>query len=158
MEGLFCITRWYKSAGLTPGVVSFFKGADLQSQTQSCNDVLMSWCECFPEWPPSLTDLFPDGVLFSPPSAFGSMPCLVHTCPCNVKSTSCIDLSVSELGPRPPSRPRVLLKAPTLAEMEEMNISEVRRWAVKGNHWTHCSWVTGLITHCTDSLLQLKMV
>ncbi|XP_074532976.1 protein spire homolog 2 [Halichoeres trimaculatus] len=55
---------------------------------------------------------------------FGSMPCLAHTCPCNVKSTSCIDLSVSEFGPRPPSRPRVLLKAPTLAEMEEMNISE----------------------------------
>ncbi|CAJ1057030.1 protein spire homolog 2 [Xyrichtys novacula] len=55
---------------------------------------------------------------------FGSLPCLAHTCPCNIKSTSCIDLSVSELGCRPPSRPRVLLKAPTLAEMEEMNISE----------------------------------
>ncbi|XP_035769788.1 protein spire homolog 2 [Neolamprologus brichardi] len=55
---------------------------------------------------------------------FGSLPCLAQTCPCNVKSTSCIDLSVSEPGPRPPSRPRILLKAPTLAEMEEMNISE----------------------------------
>uniref|UniRef100_A0A3B4ZWW5 Spire type actin nucleation factor 2 n=1 Tax=Stegastes partitus TaxID=144197 RepID=A0A3B4ZWW5_9TELE len=44
------------------------------------------------------------------------------TCPCNVKSTSCIDLSVADL--RPPARPRILLKAPTLAEMEEMNISE----------------------------------
>ncbi|XP_053175936.1 protein spire homolog 2 [Scomber japonicus] len=55
---------------------------------------------------------------------FGSMPCLAQTCPCNVKSTSCIDLSMSEPCPRPPSRPRVLLKAPTLAEMEEMNISE----------------------------------
>ncbi|XP_054476217.1 protein spire homolog 2 [Anoplopoma fimbria] len=53
---------------------------------------------------------------------FGSLPCLAQTCPCDVKSTSCIDLSVSE--PRPPSRPRILLKAPTLAEMEEMNISE----------------------------------
>ncbi|XP_029290414.1 protein spire homolog 2 isoform X2 [Cottoperca gobio] len=53
---------------------------------------------------------------------FGSLPCLAQTCPCNVKSTSCIDLSLSEPGPR--SRPRVLLKAPTLAEMEEMNISE----------------------------------
>ncbi|XP_072242915.1 protein spire homolog 2 [Leuresthes tenuis] len=53
---------------------------------------------------------------------FGSLPCLAQTCPCNVKSTSCIDLSVSE--PRPPPRPRILLKAPTLAEMEEMNISE----------------------------------
>ncbi|XP_041853454.1 protein spire homolog 2 isoform X2 [Melanotaenia boesemani] len=53
---------------------------------------------------------------------FGSLPCLAQTCPCNVKSTSCMDLSLSE--PRPPSRPRVLLKAPTLAEMEEMNVSE----------------------------------
>ncbi|KAM3870014.1 protein spire homolog 2 [Diretmus argenteus] len=60
-----------------------------------------------------------------PPSRpFGSLPCLAQTCPCNVKSTSCIDLSVSEMGPRPSSRPRVLLKAPTLAEMEEMNIFE----------------------------------
>ncbi|XP_033489965.2 protein spire homolog 2 [Epinephelus lanceolatus] len=56
--------------------------------------------------------------------SFGSLPCLAQTCPCNVKSTSCIDLSVSEPGPRQPSRPRILLKAPTLAEMEEMNISE----------------------------------
>uniref|UniRef100_A0A8C3A603 Spire-type actin nucleation factor 2 n=1 Tax=Cyclopterus lumpus TaxID=8103 RepID=A0A8C3A603_CYCLU len=52
---------------------------------------------------------------------FGSLPCLAQTCPCDVKSTSCMDLSVSE--PRP-TRPRILLKAPTLAEMEEMNISE----------------------------------
>ncbi|XP_054865295.1 protein spire homolog 2 [Amphiprion ocellaris] len=59
-----------------------------------------------------------------PPSArpFGSLPCLAQTCPCSVKSTSCIDLSLSD--PRPPARPRILLKAPTLAEMEEMNISE----------------------------------
>ncbi|XP_056271870.1 protein spire homolog 2 isoform X2 [Pseudoliparis swirei] len=58
-----------------------------------------------------------------PPSSrdFGSLPCLAQACPHDLKSTSCIDLSVSE--PRP-SRPRVLLKAPTLAEMEEMNISE----------------------------------
>ncbi|XP_008309606.1 protein spire homolog 2 [Cynoglossus semilaevis] len=56
--------------------------------------------------------------------AFGSLPCLVRTCPYSVKSTSCIDLSASESGARPPSRTRVLLKAPTLAEMEEMNISE----------------------------------
>lgn len=59
------------------------------------------------------------------PSAFGSLPCLAQTCPCDVKSTSCIDLSVTEPGPRPSSRPRILLKAPTLAEMEEMNIFEV---------------------------------
>lgn len=63
--------------------------------------------------------------------AFGSLPCLAHTCSCDMKSTSCIDLSVTELGPRPSSRPRVLLKAPTLQEMEEMNIFEVTgntRW------------------------------
>ncbi|XP_008295021.1 protein spire homolog 2 [Stegastes partitus] len=61
-----------------------------------------------------------------PPSArpFGSLPCLAQTCPCNVKSTSCIDLSVADPDLRPPARPRILLKAPTLAEMEEMNISE----------------------------------
>lgn len=52
--------------------------------------------------------------------AFGSLPCLAETCPCDVKSTSCIDLSVC----RPSSRPRILLKAPTLAEMEEMNLYE----------------------------------
>ena len=65
-------------------------------------------------------------LLLSLPSAFGSLPCLAQTCPCNVKSTSCIDLSMSEPGPRTSSRPRILLKAPTLAEMEEMNIFEVR--------------------------------
>lgn len=71
-------------------------------------------------------------ILFSLSSAFGSMPCLAQTCPCNVKSTSCIDLSMSDPGPRPTSRPRVLLKAPTLAEMEEMNISEVGSEILKG--------------------------
>ncbi|KAM6946028.1 LOW QUALITY PROTEIN: protein spire homolog 2 [Aplochiton taeniatus] len=62
----------------------------------------------------------------TPPTSrlFGSLPCLAKTCPCDVKSTSCIDLTSAEAGPRPPSRPRVLLKAPTLAEMEEMNIFE----------------------------------
>ncbi|KAG7522778.1 hypothetical protein JOB18_030319 [Solea senegalensis] len=62
----------------------------------------------------------------APPTSrsFGSLPCLAHSCPCSIKSTSCIDLSTSESVPRPLSRPRVLLKAPTLAEMEEMNISE----------------------------------
>ncbi|CAB1323309.1 unnamed protein product [Coregonus sp. 'balchen'] len=62
-------------------------------------------------------------VLFHSP-AFGSLPCLAPTFPCDFKSTSCIDLSVSELRSQPPSRPRVLLKAPTLQEMEEMNIFE----------------------------------
>lgn len=63
--------------------------------------------------------------------------------PCNVKSTSCIDLSVSEPGPRLPARPRILLKAPTLAEMEEMNISEVSSSAeileFFGNDWSYLS-------------------
>ncbi|XFF86784.1 hypothetical protein AB1E18_013003 [Capra hircus] len=56
---------------------------------------------------------------------FGSLPCILNACSGDVKSTSCINLSVSDVGSsaqRP--RPRVLLKAPTLAEMEEMNTSE----------------------------------
>ncbi|GCC32883.1 hypothetical protein chiPu_0011347 [Chiloscyllium punctatum] len=56
---------------------------------------------------------------------FGSLPCLVHACSDDLKSTSCIDLSVPEsMGSTQRPRPRVLLKAPTLAEMDEMNISE----------------------------------
>ncbi|XP_075795930.1 protein spire homolog 2 isoform X2 [Pelodiscus sinensis] len=56
---------------------------------------------------------------------FGSLPCIPNACSSNVKSTSCIDLSAPDSGPPAPRpRPRVLLKAPTLAEMEEMNISE----------------------------------
>uniref|UniRef100_A0A4W4H8V1 KIND domain-containing protein n=1 Tax=Electrophorus electricus TaxID=8005 RepID=A0A4W4H8V1_ELEEL len=57
---------------------------------------------------------------------FGSLPCLAFTCHCELKSTSCIDLSIMEAGCRPLPRPRILLKAPTLAEMEEMNLFEVR--------------------------------
>ncbi|XP_057609687.1 protein spire homolog 2 isoform X2 [Chionomys nivalis] len=56
---------------------------------------------------------------------FGSLPCILNACSGDVKSTSCINLSVTDTGSgsqRP--RPRVLLKAPTLAEMEEMNTSE----------------------------------
>lgn len=56
---------------------------------------------------------------------FGSLPCILNACSGNVKSTSCINLSVADAGScaqRP--RPRVLLKAPTLAEMEEMVTSE----------------------------------
>lgn len=65
----------------------------------------------------------------SPPSSpgFGSLPCILNACSGDVKSTSCINLSVTDAGSsaqRP--RPRVLLKAPTLAEMEEMTTSEVR--------------------------------
>ncbi|CAN2389409.1 actin nucleation factor 2 [Pristimantis euphronides] len=54
---------------------------------------------------------------------FGSLPCIVDACSTDMKSSSCINLSVSEtVAPR--ARPRILLKAPTLAEMEEMNLSE----------------------------------
>ncbi|KAG9474944.1 protein spire homolog 2 [Eleutherodactylus coqui] len=52
---------------------------------------------------------------------FGSLPCIVDACSTDKKSTSCINLSVPEAQR---ARPRVLLKAPTLAEMEEMNLSE----------------------------------
>ncbi|KTG47386.1 hypothetical protein cypCar_00038721 [Cyprinus carpio] len=56
--------------------------------------------------------------------SFGSLPCLAHTCQCDIKSPSCIDLSITGARSRPPSCIRVLLKAPTLAEMEEMSIFE----------------------------------
>ncbi|MEE6499779.1 hypothetical protein FKM82_003583 [Ascaphus truei] len=54
---------------------------------------------------------------------FGSLPCIVDACSSDLKSTSCTNLSLSEPG-APRLRPRTLLKAPTLAEMEEMNLSE----------------------------------
>nr|XP_008506467.1 PREDICTED: protein spire homolog 2 isoform X2 [Equus przewalskii] len=60
-----------------------------------------------------------------PVGGFGSLPCILNACSGDIKSTSCINLSVTDAGSsaqRP--RPRVLLKAPTLAEMEEMNTSE----------------------------------
>nr|AAI66756.1 Spire2 protein [Rattus norvegicus] len=56
---------------------------------------------------------------------FGSLPCILNACSGDIKSTSCINLSVTDAGSgsqRP--RPRVLLKAPTLAEMEEMSTPE----------------------------------
>ncbi|XP_004473486.1 protein spire homolog 2 isoform X1 [Dasypus novemcinctus] len=56
---------------------------------------------------------------------FGSLPCILNACSGDVSSTSCISLSLTDTGSstqRP--RPRVLLKAPTLAEMEEMSTSE----------------------------------
>ncbi|XP_008561793.1 PREDICTED: protein spire homolog 2, partial [Galeopterus variegatus] len=56
---------------------------------------------------------------------FGSLPCIPNACSSDVNSTSCINLSVADASSstqRP--RTRVLLKAPTLAEMEEMNTSE----------------------------------
>lgn len=68
---------------------------------------------------------FHDRACVSLSSAFGSLPCLAHFCHCDLKSTSCIDLSITEGALRLLPRPRVLLKAPTLAEMEEMNLFEV---------------------------------
>lgn len=62
-----------------------------------------------------------------PAPGFGSLPCILNACSGDVKSTSCINLSITDAGSSAQrQRPRVLLKAPTLAEMEEMNISEVR--------------------------------
>ncbi|XP_062996960.1 protein spire homolog 2 [Elgaria multicarinata webbii] len=56
---------------------------------------------------------------------FGSLPCLLNACSSDVKSTSCINLSASDPNAPPQRpRPRILLKAPTLAEMEEMFTSE----------------------------------
>uniref|UniRef100_A0A8C3BSI9 Spire type actin nucleation factor 2 n=1 Tax=Cairina moschata TaxID=8855 RepID=A0A8C3BSI9_CAIMO len=56
---------------------------------------------------------------------YSSLPCIPHACSSHLTSSSCIDLSTPEASTVPPRpRPRVLLKAPTLAEMEEMNISE----------------------------------
>ncbi|NWH73022.1 SPIR2 protein, partial [Piaya cayana] len=57
--------------------------------------------------------------------AYSSLPCIPHACLGHLTSSSCLELSQSPASSaltRP--RPRVLLKAPTLAEMEEMNISE----------------------------------
>ncbi|XP_027502840.1 protein spire homolog 2 isoform X1 [Corapipo altera] len=56
---------------------------------------------------------------------YSSLPCIPHACAGRLASNSCLELSrcpASAMPTRP--RPRVLLKAPTLAEMEEMNLSE----------------------------------
>ncbi|NWW81544.1 SPIR2 protein, partial [Climacteris rufus] len=61
------------------------------------------------------------------PAGYSSLPCIPHACAGRLASSSCLELSrcpASALPTRP--RPRVLLKAPTLAEMEEMNLSEAR--------------------------------
>uniref|UniRef100_A0A2K5F761 Spire type actin nucleation factor 2 n=1 Tax=Aotus nancymaae TaxID=37293 RepID=A0A2K5F761_AOTNA len=58
-------------------------------------------------------------------TGFGSLPCILDACSGDSRSTSCINLSVTGAGGSAQRlRPRVLLKAPTLAEMEEMNTSE----------------------------------
>ncbi|XP_030083310.2 protein spire homolog 2 isoform X2 [Serinus canaria] len=56
---------------------------------------------------------------------YSSLPCIPHACAGRLSSSSCLELSrcpASTVPTRP--RPRILLKAPTLAEMEEMNLSE----------------------------------
>uniref|UniRef100_A0A8C2TWL1 Spire type actin nucleation factor 2 n=1 Tax=Coturnix japonica TaxID=93934 RepID=A0A8C2TWL1_COTJA len=56
---------------------------------------------------------------------YSSLPCIPHACSSHLTSSSCIDLSMPEASTVPARpRPRILLKAPTLAEMEEMSISE----------------------------------
>ncbi|NXF08946.1 SPIR2 protein, partial [Smithornis capensis] len=61
-----------------------------------------------------------------PSAGYSSLPCIPHACADRLTSSSCLELSrcpASAVPTRP--RPRVLLKAPTLAEMEEMNLSEI---------------------------------
>ncbi|KAM8985552.1 protein spire homolog 2 [Ara ararauna] len=56
---------------------------------------------------------------------YSSLPCIPHACSGRLASSSCLELSRCPASAAPMCpRPRVLLKAPTLAEMEEMNISE----------------------------------
>ncbi|XP_043937789.1 protein spire homolog 2 isoform X2 [Protopterus annectens] len=56
---------------------------------------------------------------------YGSLPCLLTACSKDPKSSSCMNLSVPDTNTKGQRQHhRVLLKAPTLAEMEEMNISE----------------------------------
>ncbi|NXD73336.1 SPIR2 protein, partial [Eolophus roseicapillus] len=53
---------------------------------------------------------------------YSSLPCIPHACSGRLASSSCLELSRCPASAAPVcSRPRVLLKAPTLAEMEEMN-------------------------------------
>ncbi|NXT21259.1 SPIR2 protein, partial [Syrrhaptes paradoxus] len=53
---------------------------------------------------------------------YSSLPCIPHACAGRLASSSCLELSRTPDGAAPARpRPRVLLKAPTLAEMEEMN-------------------------------------
>ncbi|NXO03420.1 SPIR2 protein, partial [Rhinopomastus cyanomelas] len=53
---------------------------------------------------------------------YSSLPCIPHACSSRLASSSCLELSRSPTSTTPARpRPRVLLKAPTLAEMEEMN-------------------------------------
>ncbi|NWS62452.1 SPIR2 protein, partial [Chunga burmeisteri] len=65
--------------------------------------------------------------------AYSSLPCIPHACSGRLASSSCLELSRSPANTVPARpRPRVLLKAPTLAEMEEMNVSEAREGTRRG--------------------------
>ncbi|XP_044284034.1 protein spire homolog 2 [Varanus komodoensis] len=69
--------------------------------------------------------LRPVQLRFQNQKGFGSLPCILDACSSSMKSTSCINLSGMEPSAPPQrQRQRVLLKAPTLAEMEEMFASE----------------------------------
>ncbi|NXE17276.1 SPIR2 protein, partial [Lophotis ruficrista] len=64
---------------------------------------------------------------------YSSLPCIPHACSGRLASSSCLELSRPPASTAPAHpRPRVLLKAPTLAEMEEMNISEAREGTRQG--------------------------
>ncbi|NXW53569.1 SPIR2 protein, partial [Eurystomus gularis] len=64
---------------------------------------------------------------------YSSLPCIPHACSGRLASSSCLELSRCPASTTPAHpRPRVLLKAPTLAEMEEMNISEAREGTRRG--------------------------
>ncbi|NWY62659.1 SPIR2 protein, partial [Chionis minor] len=64
---------------------------------------------------------------------YSSLPCIPHACSSRLASSSCLELSRSPESAMPARpRPRVLLKAPTLAEMEEMNVSEAREGTRQG--------------------------
>ncbi|NXS50453.1 SPIR2 protein, partial [Balaeniceps rex] len=53
---------------------------------------------------------------------YSSLPCIPHACAGRLASSSCLELSQAPASAAPARpRPRILLKAPTLAEMEEMN-------------------------------------
>ncbi|KFO31880.1 Protein spire like protein 2 [Fukomys damarensis] len=110
--------------------------------------------------------LRPVGTQRSGTQGFGSLPCILNACSGDIKSTSCINLSVTDVGSSTQrSRPRVLLKAPTLAEMEEMNTSEAHSWFTLG--WTLVNGTSVLVTAvvrdyflravCTSCSIKMKM-
>ncbi|NWQ91001.1 SPIR2 protein, partial [Burhinus bistriatus] len=64
---------------------------------------------------------------------YSSLPCIPDACSGRLASSSCLELSRSPDSTMPARpRPRILLKAPTLAEMEEMNVSEASEGTWQG--------------------------